>query len=336
MTREGERGSAGRDPRVDRAAAEWFARMHGPEREAVRPEFEQWRSRDPAHRAAYAEAERLWQVSAGLARTELGRTRNLSGSKPSIWSLPARQPALAALAAVILVVIGLVALQPFGTEPGELVATATAAERTRVGEVRTIALADGSSVTLDTDSAIEIELSQAGRRVRLSRGRARFDVAPDPVRPFRVEADGRLVTARGTLFDVGFEPGGVRVTLLRGSVEVRGRAAAGAVASVARLSPGQCFSDAGRGPVVAPAPRGIDQWVAGMLSFDGTPLGDVLAQTNRYSERKIRLGDPSLAALRVTGAFNPLPADALASSLAATFGLRVVRTPAGDFILRRK
>lgn len=327
--------NSGRNASIDRQAANWFARMQGPDREDARPAFERWRSDDPAHRAAYAEVERIWQVSAGLARTELGRARSLPVRKPPIWSLPVGRPALAAVAGAILLVVGLFVLRPFGAGPAQLVASATAAESTRVGEIRTIRLADGSSLTLDTDSAVEIQFSEEGRRVRLSRGRARFEVVHDPARAFRVEAGGRVITARGTLFDVGFEPEGVRVTLLRGSVDVRGLAPAGGVAPVTRLVPGQCFSDAARRPAVARAPRGIDQWVSGMLSFDGTPLGDVLEQTNRYSERKIRLGAPSLAALRVTGAFNPLPADELAASLAATFDLHVARTPTGDFILRR-
>ncbi|MBN8813458.1 MULTISPECIES: FecR family protein [unclassified Sphingomonas] len=249
--------------------------------------------------------------------------------------MPAARPAFAAAAVLLVVLAGFWFVRaPSGAPEAPLVA---AAEPTvsRVGEIRAVKLADGSTVTLDTDSAIEVRLSGDLRLVRLVRGRARFDVAHDAARPFRVEAGGRTVTALGTLFDVGFERGGVRVSLFRGSVDVRGLAPAGSVAAVTRLSPGECFTDRSREPQVVKAPPGLQQWVSGMLDFDGVPLGDVLEQTNRYSARKIRLGDPSLAGQRVTGGFRPLPVDELAAALAAAFSLRVERSPQGDLILRR-
>jgi len=75
------------------------------------------------------------------------------------------------------------------------------------------------------------------------------------------------------------------------------------------------------------------QWVTGMLSFDGTPLAQVLDQTNRYSATKIRLGSRALEGLQVTGAFRPLPVKGLAESLAATFSLKVKQMPDGGFLL---
>ena len=123
--------------------------------------------------------------------------------------------------------------------------------------------------------------------------------------------------------------------MFRGAVDVRGLAPAGGVATVTRLAPGECFTDLSRRPRVAKASPGLQQWVSGMLDFDAVPLGDVLEQTNRYSARKIRLGDPSLLAERVTGGFRPLPVDELAAALAAAFSLRVERSPQGDLILRR-
>lgn len=326
---------SGRTDSIDDQAAEWFARMHGPDRDAAQLAFERWRAADPAHREAYAEAERQWQTTARLAGTEMGRTRRLPERRPPFWQLPAARPAFALAAVVLVLLAGYWILRPPAqTLPATLVA-ASDPKATRVGEIRTFKLVDGTSVTLDTDSAIDVEMSGTTRIVRLTRGRARFDVAHDASRPFRVEAAGRTVTARGTLFDVGFEPEGVRVTLFRGSVDVRGLAAPGGVASVTRLAPGECFTDAARRPRVAKASTGSQQWVSGMLDFDAVPLGEVLQQTNRYSAQKLRLGDPSLAPLRVTGAFRPIPTDALAASLAAAFSLRIERSPEGDFILQR-
>ncbi|NML06733.1 DUF4880 domain-containing protein [Sphingomonas sp. G-3-2-10] len=309
--------------------------MQGPDRGKLRAEFEAWRDANPAHREAYERAGEQWQETGGLAGTEMGRNRRLPERRPSIWEMPAARPAFAALALVLVALAGFWLLSGPGAMPDGAVIAAAEPQATRVGEIRTVKLGDGTVVTLDTDSAIEVRLSGDLRQVRLVRGRARFDVAHDAARPFRVEADGRTVTALGTLFDVGFEPGGVRVSLFRGSVDVRGLAPAGGVAAVTRLAPGECFTDLARRPQVAKASPGLQQWVSGMLDFDGVPLGDVLEQTNRYSQRKIRLADPSLAAQRVTGGFRPLPVDQLAAALAAAFSLRVERSPQGDLILRR-
>jgi transmembrane sensor len=327
--------ATGRTGAIDNEAAKWFAAMHGPNREASRAEFERWRDASPAHRAAYDEAERLWQLSTGLAGTEIGAARRLPGRRPPFWSMPAARPAFAALAVVLIAVIAIGLWRANGARPGsELVATAEPVS-TRIGEIRLVRLADGSAVTLDTDSAIEITMSADKRLVRLTRGRARFDVAHDAARPFLVEAGGRSVTALGTVFDVGIDPNGMSVTLFRGSVDVRGLAQAGSAAPLTRLAPGECYSDAPRRPRVAKAPAGAERWVSGMLDFDAVPLAEVLAQTNRYSGRKIRLAEPSIGALRVTGAFRPLPVDALADSLAAAFQLTVERSAGGDLVLRR-
>lgn len=329
-------GGSGRTDSTDDQAAMWFARMQGPGRDAAQLEFERWRAADPAHREAYAEAERRWQATLGLAGTEMGRARRLPQRRPPLWQLPAARPAFALAAIVLVLLAGFwLVRQPGGKPSGTLVA-ASEPQLTRVGEIRILKLADGSTVTLDTDSAIDVRMSADARVVRLTRGRARFDVAQDTLRPFLVEAAGRTVTARGTLFDVGFAPEGVKVTLFRGAVDVRGVAPAGGVAAVTRLAPGECFTDVARRPRVAKASPGEQQWVSGMLDFDAVPLGEVLQQTNRYSVHKLRLGDPTLASLRVTGAFRPVPADQLAASLAAAFSLRIERSAQGDFILRRR
>src|SRR3546814_14166765 len=70
------------------------------------------------------------------------------------------------------------------------------------GEIRTVALEDGSRVTLDTDTILHIAYSPTERGLKLERGRARFDVSYDASRPFVVFAGGGSITAHGTVFDV--------------------------------------------------------------------------------------------------------------------------------------
>jgi transmembrane sensor len=213
---------------------------------------------------------------------------------------------------------------------------------TRIGEIRTLRLSDGSTVTLDTDTILRTRFSASGRRLSLLRGRARFDVAHDPTRPFIVAAGGGAVAARGTLFDVALSSDQrVAVTLIRGVVEVD--PASEAVPSGAarrpsiRLTQGQQFAY-GRdiaAPRAEPASPTGALWPSGLLTFERAPLSHALAEANRYSRRRIVLAEPSLGALQVSGVFRAVAPHDLAEGLAAAFALRLEAAPDGDFILSR-
>jgi transmembrane sensor len=316
------------------AAADWFARMRGPDANSLRLEFERWRAADPARRDAYARLEAHYALAAGLRNTSVGRARQRAGRRrwSNGWGAP--RFALAAAALCLAVIAAGVTWRSVQPEDAILASAVTSG----IGQIRTLRLADGTSVTLDTDSAISVGFNATGRIVRLLQGRARFDVAPERRRPFVVEADGRSIVATGTLFDVALWRGDVRVNLLRGLVDVRrGTALKPAAGMIAHLTAGQsCAIGASAAPAIGRTPAGAALWVDGMLSFDATPLGEVLAQTNRYSREQIQLGDASLAPLRVTGVFRPTPTAALAASLAAAFGLRVDHPAARRYVLRRR
>lgn len=313
-------------------ASNWLARMHGPDAERSRLNFERWRARDPRNRAAYAEVERLWKLSAGLADTATGRAYLARKHRAPFFAMSGPRIAFATLVLLLVVGAGLFAML---RGRGGHVRAMGVPLVTRVGEIHRLRLADGTIVTLDTDSAVVPMFTEAARIVRLTRGRVRFDVAHQAGRPFMVEASGRVIIDRGTLFDVALGREGVRVVLLRGAVDIRDRGSARDVAPVARLAPGQVFADVPTSRVgqVASAPRDGERWVEGMLSYDGVSLGSVVDDANRYSLNKIRLGDPALTTRRVSGSFRAAPSGALADILAATFNLRVEHTPQGDFIL---
>lgn len=314
-----------------RDASAWFARMQGPDADRYRLEFERWRAADPARRLAYERLEAVWRVSARLGETSLRRERTLS--RRHVWAgmTPGWRYAIGAFVVVLLAVTSWLSIQHLSN--GEAALGLEAQVATPVGSLHTVRLADGSSVTLDTDSAMSVAFGKSQRLIHLAHGRARFDVAHDAQRPFVVDAAGSQVTARGTLFDVDLTRPAMRVTLYRGAVDVG--SSKGAAVSVAHLVPGQRFTaaSADAAPSVLPAPSGEDRWASGMLSFDNEPLADVIAQANRYTTHSILLGDPHLSGLRVTGAFRSGDSEALARSLAATFNLQVQQSPERNWIL---
>lgn len=321
----------GNDPKD--AAARWWGRMHGPDAGESRAEFERWRETDPANAAEYAALERTWELAERLGATKVGRARSLRhGPRPFAW---ATAPRLALAAAAMIVIALFVTLQAGGNSGVGMVA---AAHATGIGEIRTIKLPDGSSATLDTDTRLGVSFDDKVRKVRLERGRARFEVKYDRARPFVVEAEGKAVFSPDAEFDVRVAPTGMSLVSLRGAVEVRSLAAGTDAPAELRIDAGQTIRFAADGTPLPPAGvagKGGEQWVSGMLVFHGAPLSAVLEETNRYSQRRILPGEPSLGSLKVTGAFRPLPVDALAASLAAALQLRIRPDPRGDLLLVR-
>lgn len=317
--------------RARREAADWFARLRAGGPAGARSDFEAWRAADPANAAAYDRLVQRWEQAALLRHTATGRARHLPERSP--WfAFASTRPAFASLAAalVLLVAITVLVSRPEATGP--------TLHATRIGEIRSVRLSDGTTVTLDTASSFALAFGSNERRVRLTRGRARFDVAKAPGRPFVVETDAGVVIARGTVFDVMSRGGRMDVLLLHGVVEVRAQRAAEARPSsfAARLRPGQMLAVGAtveRDAKPEPAPPAQTEWVSGLLAFDGARLDEVLVDTNRYTQQKVRLAEPALGELRVTGAFRPAPANQLADRLATAFGLEATVVASGDIVL---
>jgi transmembrane sensor len=195
-------------------------------------------------------------------------------------------------------------------------------------------------LTLDADTVVSPRFSGHRRLVELLRGRARFKVAHQSGRPFVVAAGATFVTAHGTVFDVDLlGRDRVDVALLQGVVDVSRARALGLLhpVSVARLAGTQTARlDGARvrvTPVSLAPPRG--DWTSGQLTFDQTPLSEVLADADRYGGHKIRLASPDLGALEITGVFHAGATTEMAASLATSLGLRVSNLANGDVLLSR-
>lgn len=317
------------DDDVRRRAASWFARLRAPGGEADRTAFEAWRTSDPRHDAAYTALEEDWRRSNVLRESALLDSFRL----PSPWwrRLAINRVRILAPAVATLLLVVATALW-FAVHPARPQMPPNFASR--VGEIRTVTLGDGTRVTLDTASAITELQTEGERRVRLDRGRARFDVVHDPRRPFIVVAGAATIVDKGTVFDVRIEPHRVEVVLLHGKVEVAATRAIARPAALLQIEGQRAIVAADQPPVLSPTrAQERSTWVSGMLEFSDTPLGEVFAEINRYNPRSIILDDPRLADLRVTGAFRAnAPAD-VARNLAALFELRLRSDAQGNWIL---
>lgn len=176
---------------------------------------------------------------------------------------------------------------------------------TTVGQRSTVPLADGSGLTLDTNTAVAVSYGEQ-RSIQLQRGQALFDVMKGDARPFVVNAGDRRVTATGTSFDVRFDKDLVEVTLVEGSVTVDQTAPDGRWRPSTKLRPGEKLAArvGGVATVQQVNPDTVTSWTSGTHVFRNTPLRDAVAEVNRYADSPLILRDPALETVEVNGVFS--------------------------------
>jgi transmembrane sensor len=204
---------------------------------------------------------------------------------------------------------------------------------TALGEQRTLNLADGTRLELNTDTHLRVQFDDHVRTVTLSSGEAYFNVAHER-RPFVVRAGARKVIALGTAFLVRREAAAddaLTVTLIEGRVAVAPVDAANVLpvatdASVAVLSAGKRLRAARHAPTAIDTPS-INQetaWMRGQLIFENTPLREAVSEFNRYNTVKIRVLSPKTGEISVGGIFRTADAASFAAVVAQAHDLRVI------------
>jgi transmembrane sensor len=303
---------------IEMVAAEWAARVdRGVLSDGEQRALDHWLSEDRRHLGAFARAR---AVSAHFDRAAaLGTSFDLDAFRETrrIGLGSFRGPWLAAALAAGLAAVVLVAV--FRVPSGEFA--------TRRGEVRLVPLADGSVITLNTETKLDVAYSNHERKVDLLRGEALFNVAHDRARPFIVRAGDTHIRAVGTSFIVRRMFGEkVRVLVRQGAVEVTQDAVTKAPPirvssqSEAVLQPEVVASVAS-----VPSPQ-IERelaWQQGMISLDGRTLREAAEEFARYSSTSIVIDDPSLADQTVTGLFSANNPVGFARAVATSMNLKV-------------
>jgi len=295
---------------AEAAASRWFARKRSGEMTAPEAaELEAWLAQEPEHRALFDQAEYWWGAASALRgdpgilklREEVAGAR---APRRRVWVGGAMAASLAAAAFG-----GWQAMESGYISTPAALMTGEQTFRTGVGQTATVRLRDGSVVTLDTDTVLRARETAGRRMIRLARGQAYFKVAHDKTRPFTVAAGDKVVTAVGTAFTVRLEKKAVEVTLVEGKVRVEEaepvlKARPGR-APIAEMKAGsKLVAVADKGWVVHTVDTGkATSWLDRQLIFEDRPLGEVAAELNRYSDRKIVIDDEAVARTPITGAF---------------------------------
>ena len=334
---------------LEEMAAAWVARLDAAE---LTPDearaLESWLNSDSRCAGAFARARAIFESPRVCSALQVP-------PRPSLLTRLVGPRLIAAAAALAVAVVGITFLLT-QREPVEKHIYSS-----ELGEVRQIPLADGTRVTLNTNTALQVEFSRRSRLVTLERGEAYFEVARDPQRPFIVVGSSAQARAVGTAYDVrlGEEAGEMRIRVMAGRVAVEPppskrhaaisaishllglEAVRGAYLNVNQEAEIRVGKDGSEKDEIQMSIRDLPpavferslMWREGLLSLEGVTLSEAVAELARYSAQKIQVHG-TLANERISGLFATTDPAAFARAIAISLKAKI-RTENQVLILYR-
>ncbi|MCR8718246.1 FecR domain-containing protein [Pseudomonas syringae] len=291
---------------VARIAAQWFIRLqHDQPTDQERQAFEAWRLSSEEH-------DRAWQLAGELNHQFQALPKELSVATLERPSLISRRTALGGITSLIVLAslgVGVPRTRAFNA--------LTAGVRSQVGEIRHLTLSDGSEITLNSDSALDVQYTDTTRKLILRKGELFIAAAPD-ARPMVVESAYGAFNPVGTQFSIGqfddydllyVREGRVNASVLGKPETLVGVAAGGQV----RVSATKVATDESSVST---------DWVNGVLRANRMRLADLLIAFARYRQGWIRCA-PEVADLPISGVFQLNDIDAALAALAMSFPVQV-------------
>lgn len=313
---------------IEEQAALWLLRSEQPDwSELQQAELLEWLDQSYTHKAAFWRLEHGWGRADRLAALGEGQPAGAGRARavPSWW------PAAIAASIAFMIALGSTYFMIAGGFAGPAkVEVAEQRFSTALGARRTLALADGSKVELNTATLARARIDRKRREFWLDRGEAYFEIAHQAGRPFIVYAGPRTITVIGTKFSVRRDGDKVTVSVVEGRVRVDYGQASTSRPS-ATLSVGDTAVSDGNSTIVAS--RSLEQvelgmsWRKGMLTFNDETLAEAAAEFNRYNVRKIQILDEQAGEMRIGGTFEANNVDAFARLLREAYGVKVEVEP---------
>jgi transmembrane sensor len=233
-----------------------------------------------------------------------------------------------ALAASAAAVAYLAVRPPLGLWPS--LSELRADYRTGVGEQRSVALADGPLVELNTRTSIVVVPVAGGpAHMELISGEAAVSVAPDKARAVEVVAAGGRVVATNSTFNLRCDGDTVIATCLSGAIEVRHGGRSAQLQAQQQVT----YSSNGLGPVTVIDPAVVTAWQEGLLVFHSTPLAEAVAEINRYRSGRIILTNAALGRRLFNARFRIKNVDGIVTQIQEAFGASVTTLPHGIVLL---
>jgi transmembrane sensor len=317
-------------------AAQWAERLDRDDGGATRARFDDWHAR-PDHAAAWAAVAEARATSAALAdHPDMLALRHAAVARAALRREPRRTARWALAAAACAAVVAPLTLWRFAEDAPAVRTAETPVYRTATGQRLMMTLADGSRLTLDTDSRVRMAYTSTERRLVLERGQALFEVAKHQPRPFVVTAGAQSVTAHGTAFDVRLDPGAVQVALVEGLVSV---ATNGVHSKPVAMVPDDVLIASAQGVSVQHIPGralALSSWSEGRLVFEDETLWQAVAEMNRYGVPQIAIVDADAGRVRISGAFRTGEVQPFLDALEMGFPVTVDRHANGGITIASK
>ncbi|WP_085709176.1 MULTISPECIES: FecR family protein [unclassified Pseudomonas] len=275
-----------------------------------REEFAKWHAANEEHARAWRQLGMLDQrfsVASGPARAALLQSRE---------GIRRRVRKLGSGLASVVAVIG---LSLFAAEHYLPLDYWLADQRTATGEQRTVRLADGTVVNLNTHSAMDVRFDEKQRLVVLQEGEILIETGHGDARPFIVETREGRMRALGTRFLVKREEQGTRLSVLQSAVAAHPQS--DPQEQILREGQQVLIRNNGLDSVVALNP-GADAWTRGMLVVDNARLEDLVHELGRYRRGHLGIA-PEVADLRITGSFPLHDTDKALSALLPTLPVQI-------------
>ncbi|KQV57638.1 MULTISPECIES: FecR domain-containing protein [unclassified Caulobacter] len=300
-------------------ASDWLARLDAGR--AVPEDFEAWRAVDPRRAAAFAEVAAAWSRLDALRDVE-----------------PRTRPAVtrrAWLGGGLALAAGVAGAAYVGRDQLLRVRTVTG-----IGERRTLALPDGSSVELNTDTIVAWRFDRQRRRLWLERGEIALTIAHDALRPFELFTHEGLARLASGQFNARLRPAGLDLIVLAGRAAIKTAAGEAEAAVEAATDARQALAVSAAGVSVAAAPeaevQNVQAWRRGEIVFEGQRLTEAVEEYNRYLTRKLVIEDPKVGALRLGGRFLTDNPETFLEALRTTFGLRIIADDPSRILLKSR
>ncbi|MFV3403768.1 MULTISPECIES: FecR family protein [Pseudomonas] len=279
-------------PDPEQEALDWFSRLRQPGcSEAVRQAFGHW-CQDPLNAHAYAQLEAYWQQVQAPAARPRPRITALRRSRVGLWLGAAFLALLAGLASLYWPM-----LQRLSCEL-----------HTDSGERRSVRLADGSTLHLDSASAMNVDLRGRTRLLHLIQGQVYVEVMLDG-RAMDVQVDDARIQVFGTRLQIARYRDHDELVVLAGKASV----SLGGDQRMVNAGERVTFTDMRINATQKIDAGAADAWRRGQLVARDMPLGQVLERLAGYHGQRVWLLDEHSAARRINGNFTlDNPAQSLA------------------------
>lgn len=284
-------------PALRDRAAEWIVEIEGAGTEQERAASEEacraWCAEDARHERVFRQMRQMWQA--------------VDAPKP-------RRKASVAAAIVLMLVTWVV----LPTERW------MADQRTALGEVRRVVLLDGSVLTLDSGTAVDVRMDARKREIRLHAGKVLAEVAKDQIgRPFVVTGRDGSARALGTRYIFDQRATDTRVEVLESTVAVASRLHPDEPI-VLKEGEGVDYTDQALGARTAVLTTAALAWTSARLVLNEAPLEKVVAELSRYRSGVLTIRDgEKLKSLRFTGVLPLDDTDAALRIVAQNLQLKI-------------